>query len=562
MSPNTSIQRDNETFRRLRSAYLIALGLIALAVLAEQWLVGSFLADQRNDAEIINVAGRQRMLSQRIVKQLAFQKPEINDLMERWQTSHTWLKEQLKNTDMASRLHALDPIVKDYLAGEVTYTDSLSEHFLLEMDAIVNDISATAAEKVVRLQRTKRLLGGITLGVLLLELLFIFLPITRFISEKIQSLREERAAQEAARLAAEEAVYQREKSLRELQALNEAIDEAVLFATLRRDGFPVYLSRQFSKIIGPRGMGQHLPLPRLLHPSPSQQAYFKEAIAAARAGSWTGEWEIQDEQGQSSWLNVTIVPARRTDDEAELFLLAHDITTHKANQAALEKMSRERLEEQVQLSKQRARHVVNAQEKERLRIARDLHDGIGQKLTALKMGLESLRTDAMEQQQEKVFALRALAKEIILSVRVATFNLSPPELSDYGLAVGLDKLCRELSQLTGQRIVLEKNNFSARFDSVREISIFRIVQEAINNAIKYARADYVLVAISTGERIFSVTISDNGDGFNPDNLSGNGGHGLNNMTSRVEDMNGRLFIHSDPDTGTKVTINLPMHPKS
>ena len=64
-------QDNNETFRRLRRAYLIALGLIALAVLTEQLLVGSFLNDQRQDAEIINVAGRQRMLSQRIVKEIA-----------------------------------------------------------------------------------------------------------------------------------------------------------------------------------------------------------------------------------------------------------------------------------------------------------------------------------------------------------------------------------------------------------------------------------------------------------------------------------------------------------
>ncbi|MEM6772214.1 MAG: ATP-binding protein, partial [Bacteroidota bacterium] len=408
------------------------------------------------------------------------------------------------------------------------------------------------------LQRTKRWLGGITIGVLLLEFLFIFRPITRFVSAKIQSLREERIAQEVARLAAEKAVEQREKSLRELQALNEAIDEAVLFATLRRDGSPVYLSQQLSKIIGWREADQHRSLLHRLHPGAEERASFLAALTEARANNWRGEWKIQDTQGKARWLNVTIVPARRTNDEAELFLLASDVTEHKASQAALEQLSQERMEEQVQLSKQRAQQVVNAQEKERLRIARDLHDGIGQKLTALKMGLESLEPNALPQQEAKVVALRDLAKEVILSVRVATFNLSPPELSDYGLAVGLDKLCRELSRLTGQHIVLEKNGFAERFDPVREISVFRIVQEAINNAIKYAGADYILVSISPGERLFSITVSDNGTGFDPENATTQTGLGLNNMISRVEDMDGRLFVHSDPDTGTKITINLPM----
>ncbi|OAV44566.1 sensor histidine kinase [Lewinella sp. 4G2] len=562
MNGTTPGKNYDDAFQRLRRAYLIALGLIALAVIAEQWSVGTFLNDQRDDAEIINVAGRQRMLSQRITKTLLLDQSGGDLLRVEFMDRHSWLKQQPVGPEVLAKLTSLDTVVTSFLAAGPLVADSLAEIFLTRMDGIVGDISTNAAAKVVRLQRAKRWLGAITLGILFLELLFIFRPISRFVRNRITELKGERLAQETAKVAAEKAVSAREESLRELHALNEALDEAVLFATLRRDGSPLFISTLLSKMIGWWEDGGRRPLSAALHSDTDLTRQYAEAFDKARAGSQNGEWAILDATGNIRWLAVTIIPARKVGSDTELFFLATDVTRQKLDEAELTRINQERLEEEVQRGHNRSRQIAAAQEKERLRIARDLHDGIGQKLTGLKYSLESLRLGPEDNNARKVERLRDLAKEIILSVRVATFNLSPPELADYGLAAGLEKLCRELSRLTGQRIVFENQGFDVRFDAAQEVNLYRVVQEAINNAIKYAEAELIFVTISPGEQLFSVTIVDDGRGFDQDTIedrpADSSGLGMRNMTGRVEDLNGRLFVRSSSETGTKVTINLPM----
>ena len=147
-------------------------------------------------------------------------------------------------------------------------------------------------------------------------------------------------------------------------------------------------------------------------------------------------------------------------------------------------------------------------------------------------------------------------------MRTATFNLTPPELSDHGIFPALQKMTTELSKLTGKNILFEnKTEKNIRFDSLAETNIYRVAQEAINNAIKYADANYILLTISYSDGILSVMIDDDGKGFDstilektPKNNS-EGGMGLFYMKERISYINGRLFINSQPGKGTRVTIN-------
>ncbi|MEL7163045.1 MAG: sensor histidine kinase, partial [Bacteroidota bacterium] len=216
---------------------------------------------------------------------------------------------------------------------------------------------------------------------------------------------------------------------------------------------------------------------------------------------------------------------------------------------------------EIARGKQRSRQIVETQEKERLRVARDLHDGIGQKLTALKFSLESLRPDKPDQSRERIAQLRKLSKEIILGVRLATFNLSPPELMDYGLAPALEKMARELSRLTGESIVFRNETEDLRLDGTAEINLYRTVQEAVNNAIKYARANYILVTLSAGPQLLSLTVDDDGDGFDREDLrdkTDGSGMGLSFMEERIGNLNGRIFLRSSPEGGTRISINVPL----
>lgn len=108
---------------------------------------------------------------------------------------------------------------------------------------------------------------------------------------------------------------------------------------------------------------------------------------------------------------------------------------------------------------------------------------------------------------------------MIKGVRTATFNLTPPELGDHGIFPALQKMTSELSKLTGKNILFEnKAEENIRFDSLAETNIYRVTQEAVNNAIKYADASYILVTIDHSDKLLSVVIDDDGQGFDPSNL--------------------------------------------
>src|SRR5690606_18729403 len=172
------------------------------------------------------------------------------------------------------------------------------------------------------------------------------------------------------------------------------------------------------------------------------------------------------------------------------------------------------------------------------------------------------QTDNIDNTNEKIEQLKSLTSEIIRGVRTATFNLSPPELADYGIAASLSKLGRELTKFTGIEIItVNKTDFNLRLEPLVEINLYRIIQEAVNNAIKYAEASQIIISISHSEDMLSIIIDDNGKGFDPDNVKPqeeHGGMGLTFMKERIAYISGRLFISSSEKVGTRVTLNIPM----
>jgi signal transduction histidine kinase len=111
-------------------------------------------------------------------------------------------------------------------------------------------------------------------------------------------------------------------------------------------------------------------------------------------------------------------------------------------------------------------------------------------------------------------------------------------------------------------VFYNKTDFNQRLDSLSEINIYRITQEAINNAIKYADSTHIIVSLSNSKKLLSVVIDDNGRGFDPEKIeykkNGDGGMGLTFMKERIKYINGRLFLNSEPNKGTRVTLNIPI----
>ena len=184
-------------------------------------------------------------------------------------------------------------------------------------------------------------------------------------------------------------------------------------------------------------------------------------------------------------------------------------------------------------------------------------------LTGLKYNLESIDTNDIKKATSKIEHLKELTTNIIKGVRTATFNLTPPELTDHGIVPAITKLTQELAKLTGKNIVFfNKTDFNKRLDSLIEINIYRITQEAINNAIKYADSTHILVSLTHSENILSIVIDDNGKGFEPNKVkkvkNGDGGMGMTFMRERIKYIDGRLFLNSDIGKGTRVTLHIPL----
>ena len=437
-------------------------------------------------------------------------------------------------------------------------------HFLETMDAIVFEYEQTARQKVNRLRRIELGLLGITLLVLLLELFFIFRPASNRIRSIIKKLSQSEKRATDTALDNANLVKSREQSLKELQTLNYAIDQTALFASLTKDGRIIHISEKFKQLLGNNETAINRSFPELLTQQEGEQDYIADLLKIPRSSIWNGEVSYTESDGKKRWLDMSIIPINQDGIQQDLLLLCNDRTLRKEAEQNITKLNQQQLESSIVQERLRSVQVVEAQEEERKRIAKDMHDGIGQMLTALKFNLESVNLKNPEKAANKLTKVKELAGDVIKGVRVATFNLMPPELSDYGITKGLAKLAEGLSQLTGKNILFENpSNFTERFDSNIETNLYRITQEAVNNAIKYANSNYILITLSHSNDLLSIVVDDDGIGFNPDHkkveLAEDGsGMGLAFMQERIKYINGRLFLSSREGHGTRVTINMPI----
>jgi two-component system sensor histidine kinase UhpB len=224
-----------------------------------------------------------------------------------------------------------------------------------------------------------------------------------------------------------------------------------------------------------------------------------------------------------------------------------------------------------------ARAVWNVQEEERRRLARELHDGIGQTLTALKNHLDHLAGKADEAGSrftEDLAAAAEMAGAAVHDTRELSRLLRPPVLDDLGLVPALSWLVRTLEKRTGLAIELriegelaaaggsdgEAKRDPARLEPELETLIFRVVQEALTNTLKHSGARRAQIAVAADAVAVRVRVADSGAGFDPDStLDGAAGTGvgLAGMRDRVELFGGRLDLVSAPGRGTEILLDVP-----
>ncbi len=215
------------------------------------------------------------------------------------------------------------------------------------------------------------------------------------------------------------------------------------------------------------------------------------------------------------------------------------------NQVALRKLQDEK---QTELLKA----VFETQENERKRLAEDLHDSVGQVLSAVKLNLHRLDKTCVNDTAQPVLAdTRRLADECIGEIRNIISNILPPVLTDYGLLEALEGLCIKMQQNTGIKVELKKNLTETRFRPQIELAFYRIAQELFGNAIKHAEATVIHLTLTNEPGWLIMEFKDNGKGFNIDKVSH--GFGLKNLQSRAKLINGEINIYTKPQSGS-ITI--------
>jgi signal transduction histidine kinase len=206
------------------------------------------------------------------------------------------------------------------------------------------------------------------------------------------------------------------------------------------------------------------------------------------------------------------------------------------------------------------RRVVAAQELERTRLARELHDETGQALTSILLSLRTVEEAGGDEQELRaaVAEVRELVRSTLQDVRQLAVELRPKVLDDFGLVAALERLTETFGEQTGMSVQFQQLlPTSDRLPPEVETALYRIVQESLTNIVKHARATNVSVVLARKSDSVSVVVEDDGVGFEP-HLVRDGGIGLVGMQERVALLGGRLAIESRPGAGTTFVAEVPL----
>ncbi len=223
-----------------------------------------------------------------------------------------------------------------------------------------------------------------------------------------------------------------------------------------------------------------------------------------------------------------------------------------------------RKEHEISLREALIKASIESQENERKRFARDLHDGMGQWISSLRLSLEEINTARDDEKKLDVLERTdGLLKQINHEFRSIAFNLMPHTLIHAGLKPALDEMVSRLNQSGGPRFSVSAFNFPGRLTEQEEISLYRVIQEWTNNIIKYASANRVEIHLTGHEDELVVMVEDDGRGFDVNALEKGTGNGWKNIRSRMSVVKGTVEVDSHSSrSGTTLTLRIPKNNQS
>jgi PAS domain S-box-containing protein len=313
--------------------------------------------------------------------------------------------------------------------------------------------------------------------------------------------------------------------------------------TLTRGGIVAYCNQRLAEIVRAPGQVMGAPLKRFV--ARSDVVRFEEMRDAGLTGNARGDLTFRCGDGTPVPVAVSFAPLH-ADPAAEaigVVGIIRDITDQK--QAETE---RTRL----------AGLVMTAQEEERRRIARELHDEIGQSLTAVLVGLRTIEgADSPRRSVELAQSLRETTARTLADVGRLWRGLHPGVLDDLGFAAAVERFAQDFAEAHGIRVDVHAAGLEADGLSVAvQATAYRVVQEALNNVAQHARANAVTVRLQRSDATLQVSVEDDGAGFKPRD---NGRLGLRGMRERAALLGGSLEVRSRVGKGTTLVAQFPVN---
>lgn len=593
-------------FSRLGTWYILALSVVATVFTIGQVLIQNHLRDQLSDSRVVNVAGKQRMLSQKLTKTVLLFSPDQSREERREVTNNLQKTLRLWKLSQYGLLHGNDSL---HLTGHNSDTiqsmfSKVSPHFenmyksaegivvmlnnnslvnydsirplittvlkhegsfLKGMESIVLRYDLEAREKVAMLSKLEYILLAVSIIVILLEIIFIFRPTTIQVNKTVNKLiSSEKNAQKLTKEIGE--LYASlETSYEQLSHINQPPENPRLYAKGDKGGNIFFISDLFIDISG-KHVEQTQRICDLFNELDNVDDWMDDIIERVSDGdTWQGSIHYVDKKNSERWADIMVLPVYNEDDEVEeLQIFGSDTTKQKYAELNMNFKTRAEIEKKINEQKFRSVLILEGQEEERKRIAMDIHDGIGQQLTSLKFQIESIPVNDDPAAENKINEIKQGIKDVIKEVRRVTFNLKPTVLGDYGLQAALSVFIKEIGKLSDIELSYRtEGDISIRLPQKVENNIFRIVQEAINNAIKYSNAEKIEVLLQQNDTDIVITVSDQGSGFDEKlvesrSVNIESGRGFFNMYERTEYINGELEIKSEPGMGTTVILKVPL----
>ena len=203
--------------------------------------------------------------------------------------------------------------------------------------------------------------------------------------------------------------------------------------------------------------------------------------------------------------------------------------------------------------------LVDAREEERLRVARGMHDELGQLLTALKIELAGLAREATGPgPAQRISSMKALIDETIVAVRRISDDLRPLMLDDLGLNAAVESLARTAAERMGIEVTVRHDELDPPVDPAMATALYRMVQEALTNVARHAHATDVSIDLRVQGGQVVLTVEDNGIGLPSDALRRQGSWGLRGLRERVTQFGGQLALENTPGSGARLKVQLPV----